>query len=202
MKHSLVVVDDFHPEPMALREAVLASEFKTEVGPDGATYAGISQYEDTSVFERLAEAMHHPVIPRLSCWRLNYKDELPHNFCHADVCCSASWAALLYLHTPEQCAANSSGTAFFTHKPLGLDHLPTDDRLRALGANPERFKAEMEKEWLRDDVWGMNGFVGMKFNRLVAYPTAQFHSRWPHEGFGTTKADARLILACFFDFAP
>lgn len=198
MKPVIAVFDNFHPDPEALRAAVIASEFKTEIGPDGAPYSGISKYEDKTIFELLAIAVQCPVIPRIAVWRLNLKGELPHNFVHADDIC-AKYAAVFYLNTPEQCAAHYTGTAFWKHAGLEIEHMPSDEQIQEHTPSIADFKKWMEHEWQTEKSWEMTGFVRAAFNRLVIYPTSKFHSRYPFEAFGSDKTDGRLILAVFFD---
>lgn len=201
MNVSLVVADDFYPEPMKLREAVLNSEFKTETGPDGLAYTGISRYEEKALYPLVSELMRCSIQPTMPVWRLSYAGELPSTVVHADDICS-QWAGLLYLNTPEQCAANYSGTGFFKHRSLGIEHMPSDLALTNAGIPVAPFKESMEADWKSESPWELTGFTGMKFNRFVAYPTSKFHSRYPHEAFGTTKDNARLIWACFFNLVP
>jgi hypothetical protein len=42
---TLLQCDDFAPDAPAVREAVIAGGFKTEAGPDGLPYTGISKFE-------------------------------------------------------------------------------------------------------------------------------------------------------------
>lgn len=200
MNPVLVAYDNFHPDPERLREAVLKSEFKDEIGPDGANYTGISKYEDTSLFELLAAAVHAPIIPRLPVWRLTLAGEKAHTFVHADRICGG-YAAVLYLNTPEQCRRHFSGTAFWKHSGTGFEAMPSEAEITANGHDPVAFNAWMEGEWRRRDVWEMTSFARMMFNRIVIYPTAQFHSRYPFEAFGDDKHTGRLIFAAFFDLA-
>ena len=199
MTHSLLVIDDFHPDPAALRASVVNSEFKTEKYADGAIYTGISHHQDPLIPELISAAFGGvPVIPRISVFRVSYENEVPHNFVHSDGICSR-WAGLLYLNTPEQCRAHPSGTAFFRHQGLDIDAMPEDPELARLGLDPAAVRRKIEADWLDSAPWAMSGFVGMKWNRFVSYPTSRFHTRYPHEAFGKTPDDGRLILACFFD---
>lgn len=197
MKHSLVVVDDFMPDPEAIRRDVLASVFKTEKGPDGFLYSGISRYRDERIFERLAAAMENQIVVRMAFWRLDLAGEIPHSFCHADDNI-AHFAALLYINTPEQC---HGGTAFWKHQN-GETEMPSDEWLRDRDIDVDAFKQQMNADWKNPDCWEFHGFVGMAFNRCAIYPTARFHSRVPAEAFGTGPVDGRLVGVIFFDIAP
>lgn len=198
MNQYLTIVDNFHPDPLTLRGQVISSKFQTERGPDGALYTGISKHEDPGLYYLLSKATGRKVVPKLQCFRASYKNELPHNFAHADTVC-ASHAALLYLNMPDQCLG---GTAFWTHVNSGLDYMPNVEELVSAGIeDPAAWVKDMEADWVIENKWAMTGLVGMKFNRLVVYPTKVFHGRYPFEAFGETLADARLIWVCFFDYA-
>lgn len=183
--------DDFAPDALVLRDAVIAGGFSTEQGPDGALYTGISRYPVPQWYERIAELIGKPIIPRLSCFRLNLKGELPHSWVHSDDIC-AKFASVLYLNLPEQCAG---GTAFWKHKELEIDRLPAKEELK----DWQKFYLMIEQEWKDLAPWDQTGLAEMKFNRFITYPTSLFHSRFPFEGFGTGPSDGRLIWICFYD---
>lgn len=195
MKHTLVQVDDFHPDPYGLRAAAIKSEFKTVTGPDGAPYTGVSQFEDPLFIPLVEAALQGKVTPLLQGWRLNFEKELPHNPIHSDDLCSG-WACVHYMNLPEQC---QGGTAFWRHRMLNLTAMPSAAEIPSFGTDVPSFEKEMEKDCADASPWDMAGYVGMKFNRAIFYPTSQFHSRWPFEGFGTTPEDGRLIKVCFFN---
>ena len=186
--------DDFSPDFAQVREAVTAGEFSTEVGPDGAQYTGISKYPVPHWYEILAQRLGSQITPRLSCFRLNLKGELPHSWIHSDDIC-AKHASVLYMNEPEQCRG---GTAFWEHKKLRLDRLPSKEEL----IDPDIFYAMMTREWKDQTAWEQIGFVPMKSNRFITYPTCYFHSRFPFEAFGTGPQDGRLIWICFYDIGP
>lgn len=192
-----IVVENFAPDALEVREAVVTGPFGTKRGPDGADYNGISDYPVPHWFERLGEVLKQTVIPRLSCFRLNLKGELPYSWVHADSIC-ARYAGVLYLNTPEQCAG---GTAFWRHAALGMTYLLSAEELAAHGMNGDAFHRLMTREWKDPSAWEQVGFMPMQFNRFLTYPTQFFHSRYPWEGFGTGPADGRLIWACFYDLA-
>jgi len=180
---------------MAVREAVTAGQFATEQGPDGAMYGGISQYEVPHWYKRIGEVLDRKIKPRLSCFRLNLKGELPHSWVHSDDIC-AEYASVLYLNPPEQC---QGGTAFWRHRALGMNHLIDRESCKRSGMDADAFYRLMNREWKDADAWEQHWFMPMQFNRFLTYPTCFFHSRFPWEGFGTGPQDGRLIWACFYD---
>lgn len=187
--------DNFAPDALAVRNAVIAKGFSAEKGPDGALYTGISQYPVPHWFDRLSELMEAKIEPKLSCFRLNLAGELPHSWVHSDDIC-AKFASVLYLNLPEQC---QGGTAFWKHEALGMDRLLSDEELREKGIDYLAFHRFMTREWKDLTFWKQHGFVPMKFNRFITYPTCYFHSRYPFEAFGSGPEDGRLIWVCFYD---
>jgi hypothetical protein len=187
--------DDFAPDAAAVREAVIAGEFSTQHGPDGAEYTGISEYRVEHWKARIAELLGRPIVPRLSCFRLNLAGELPHSWIHSDGIC-AQYASVLYLNTPEQC---TGGTAFWSHVALRTDRLASKEQLTAQGIHADWFYKMMEREWKDLTYWEQKRLVEMKFNRFITYPTSLFHSRFPFEAFGAGPKDGRLIWVCFYD---
>ncbi len=192
----LLVRDDFAADALEVRDAVIRGGFKTEIGPDGAPYTGISDYAVPHWHARIAEMMGFPIVPRLSCFRVNYQGEIPPVWVHSDGICADGFASVLYLNLPEQC---KGGTAFWRHRALNIEAMPAPDHLARLGLNPPAFAALVEREWRVLEAWEMIALADMKFNRFISYPTSLFHSRFPFEGFGTEPADGRLIWVCFFD---
>jgi hypothetical protein len=186
--------DNFAPDAMDVRAAVIAAGFKDEKGPDGAIYTGISQYPVPHWPARIAELIGKPIIPKLSCFRLNLEGEMPHSWVHSDDIC-ARYASVLYLNTPEQ---SKGGTAFWAHEKHG-ERLFSDAELAAMDMDRDSYHRMMTAEWKRKEPWKQVGFVRMEFNRFITYPTCFFHSRWPFEGFGTGPEDGRLIWICFYD---
>jgi Family of unknown function (DUF6445) len=182
-----LIADNFAPDLAAVRKAVIDGPFVTREGPDGGTYTGISTYPVDHWFERVSHIAGCKITPKLSCFRLNLKGELPHSWVHSDEIC-ADFASVLYLNLPDQC---KGGTAFWKHVPSGMGRL-------LFNQTPE-FYAQMTKDWKDLSLWRQTSLVPMRWNRFVTYPTSWFHSRWPHEAFGSSPEDGRLIWICFYD---
>lgn len=188
--NKLFQFDDFAPNALEVRNAVIANGFSSEIGPDGGKYIGISQYQVPHWSKRIGELLGCTIDPKLSCFRLNLAGELPHSWVHSDEIC-AEWASVLYLNLPEQC---QGGTAFWRHKKTGITRTPFNL------SQPQHIW--LTAEWKKKDAWEQYGMATMKFNRFITYPTCFFHSRWPWEAFGTSPEDGRLIWVCFYDRKP
>ncbi len=187
MNEVLTVADNFLPSPEKFREFVLQQKFIDYKAHDGELYKRVSPQKYNFLNSRIEELVGFKIKVLMSGARLNFKDELPNRAIHADVG-FGEFASVFYLSRPEDC---KGGTAFWQHKTLGID------------AAPEPITAEFVKqispEWERPDNWDLAGFVAMKFNRFITYPTRFFHSRYPFEAFGETPKDGRLIFVVFYD---
>ena len=194
---SLIQCDDFAPDAVSVRDAVISGEFKTVKGPDGGDYTGVQFREMDNWTERISYVVGRTIKPKLSGFRLNLKGELPHSWVHSDDIC-AEMASVLYLNPPNQC---SGGTAFWKHVGFGIDSAPTSGEIIAAGFNPNWMYRTLSNDWKELDYWEMTNFCAMKWNRFITYPTKMFHSRYPFEAFGEGPKDGRLVWVCFFDFA-
>ena len=191
---TLMVKDNFSPSSQEIRDRVVTEGFREEVGPDGFDYTGINTSPAEPLVEGVKKIMKD-VDVKMSFFRLNLAGEMPHSYVHSDEIC-ADWASLLYLNTPEQ---THGGTAFWKHKYMGWDRVLTPKEVEAAGLTQQEFGEGLNEDWKDEKLWEMAGFVGMKFNRFLIYPTTVFHSRYPHEGFGRDKEDGRLVWVCFFN---
>lgn len=191
----MILKDDFATDAEKVRRAVIDGRFSIQTGPDGAKYTGISMHPVPQWFELIAKLVGKPIIPRLCCFRLNLEGELPHSWVHSDDIC-AKYASVLYLNPPSQC---KGGTAFWKHKTLGIDRLPSKAELTEKQVNWEEFYKGIEQEWKKLAAWTQIDFVPMVWNRFITYPTCLFHSRYPFSAFGKGPEDGRLIWICFYD---
>ncbi len=193
----MLIFDDFATDARSVRDTVIHGGFSNQTGPDGALYTGISLHPVSQWFSRITELVGKSIVPRLSCFRLNLAGELPHSWVHSDDIC-AKYASVLYLNLPEQC---HGGTAFWRHKLKGINSLPSKEDLTAQGLDADAYYKAMDLEWKNLSLWKREQMVEMKWNRFVTYPTCMFHSRYPHEAFGTGPQDGRLIWICFYDIS-
>lgn len=194
MTPTLYIVDDFVENPLALRGKVLEGPFE-DIDWRGAKYTNVNHRNVPDVEAELSRFCGFAIDPVMRFVRLNLEGEMPHNFVHSDQI-EAKYAALLYLNTNTQA---SGGTALWKHKELGFDRMPTQDEAEDLNENPDALRQRIEADWSDKDKWEMAGFAGMKFNRLILYPSACFHSRYPWEGFGKNSSNGRLVYVYFFN---
>src|SRR5688572_12237982 len=91
----LVVIDDFHPMPQALRQHALAQVYEDWPGPDGEVYKRICKLEIPGV-RHIIERVCGPVEMLGMAYRLNFNNEAPNAAIHSDMGWG-SHALVLYL---------------------------------------------------------------------------------------------------------
>lgn len=190
---ALTIIDDFLPTERALevRSRALDAGFEDIEFMQG-TYQGTGlNYNPPDMVDGLARFFGRPVVAKVSAFRSGHEKTDLHVNIHADNVIT-KWAAVYYLNLPEQC---KGGTAFYRLKETGWDQMPTQEQLEEKGKNLEW----MLDKWTNEDAWDRETIAGMKFNRLIFYPSQYFHSRFPLKGWGATPEEARLIWVCFFD---
>jgi hypothetical protein len=187
----LHVVDNFLEDPLQVRAAALAGGFDT-VEFAGHKYTGVGPRNQPDLKHAISKAVGIEIQPVISFFRRGMPQDETTHWIHADTIC-AQYASILYLNLPEQC---HGGTAFRYHNELNWDRIPPEARTR-----DQAFFDRLNEDGNDASKWRFAGFVAMKWNRFIAYPTNVFHSRWPREGWGETEQNARLIWVCFFNQA-
>jgi hypothetical protein len=101
------------------------------------------------------------------------------------------------MNLPHQCFG---GTAFYRHKATQWQEMPTQAALD----EKELTLDNMRDSWAKEDDWDLVTMAGMRWNRMICYPTDAFHSRYPLKGWGKKEKpeECRLIAALFFDLLP
>ena len=88
---------------------------------------------------------------------------------------------------PDPTGGTLHGTAFFTHKVFG-------ERVQGTTEEHERILVE---EAMDESRWTVRQIAPMKRNRLVVYPADLFHSRYPHDGWGASARNGRVVVVGF-----
>jgi len=200
MTPHVIVIDDFLPNPDALRERALALNYSVD-GP----YPGLNSAEKIAIpglDDIVSKLVYQPVR---APWTKDYshgsfrlalaKDEEPARI-HID---NSHWSGILYLSRPEDC---QGGTEFYRHLPTGTDHLPfTEEELKATGyPSYEELNAQiLAKDALDRSKWELTTFVPMRFNRLVLQQPQYWHTAGT--SFGDSVENGRLVYLMRF-FLP
>lgn len=192
-----LVVDNFLDDPDAYREAALKRDYYTVKGQaDGGEYRCISVVKTTEHKEKIESAIGRKIDPDYAFCRYGLYGSSLNNLIHADSGISP-YACVVYLN-PADTIPEGSGTAFYLHKKLKLEKVPTVEEVRAAGKSPKRVWETLDSSWNDADAWREVSRVDMKYNRAIFFETDRFHSRLPLDGFGTDMATARLIFVSFF----
>jgi hypothetical protein len=187
MKPEIWSVEDFLPNPEAVRDAALNAKWENwRSETDGQVYKRVAKYDNAAVASLIAKEMGRPVSVVKMGFRLNYADEPPNTLIHSDGDGWGKYAMVLSLakDSPEE-----NGTAFWEHNASGKRRLDVTDYEGLLQIVPY---------WDEPSHFTRYHVEQAKFNKAVFYHTALLHSRWPFTAFGSTPQDGRLTLVCFF----
>jgi len=193
----VIVIDDFLPNPMELRERALQLDYAVEGRYPGLNSVqkvgipGLDEIVSRLVYEPV-RALTNPEGSHGACRIALAKDDRPGRI-HID---QSHWSGLLYLTLPEDCRG---GTEFFRHLPTNTDHLPlTPDALAAAGYDSyDALRAEiLDKDALDRSKWERTMVVPMRFNRLVLLQPQYWHTSG--ESFGDSLENGRLVYLMFF----
>lgn len=198
MYQSLIVVDDFYPNPHEIRKIALTSEYpeitvkRTFPGRNSASNHIVPGL-DRVMSHILSEPAVGSTDPRSlhGFFRITHEGEQGRFGVHVDAT-SQQWVGVIYLNPPEQC---QGGTSFFRHIGMGIDRTPlTDAELNAYGAS--NILDLLEKEGNDPSKWERLMTVPMRFNRLIMYRPWIWHA--PGDPFGNTIENSRLIQLLSF----
>jgi hypothetical protein len=197
MPTSLIVVDDFLDNALALREAALRLSY---LPPQGA-FPGRNSAERLEIQglpEQVSRLVGERVVPisplesHAKC-RITLAGDAGRAKVHVD---RSHWSGILYLSRPEDCRG---GTEFFRHRRTGTDHWPLDQaQLEAMGyaTRDEMHRDIIEGESNDDSQWEMTMQVPMRFNRLILLRPWLWHTAGP--AFGDSLENGRLVYLMFF----
>lgn len=193
MHQSLIIVEDFYPDPMAVRRKALACAYPQVEGR--RTYPGRNSEQkflipgmDQAVSQVVGEPVAGSPVPHAAHgrFRITLADDKSRYLVHVDPT-ALTWVGVVYLNPPEQCRG---GTAFFRHTGLNSDRTPlAEAELRAYG--PSSIAELLQQDGNDADKWEHLMTVPMRFNRLVLYRPWQWHSAG--DAFGSTLEDGRLV---------
>ncbi len=198
MYQSLIVIDDFYPNPLEVRQAALGFEYPEVPGP--RTFPGRNsrqKYLPQGLEQAVSHILGGPVVGDASPesthgrFRITLAGEPSRYLVHADPTV-LDWVGVAYLNLPDQCR---DGTAFFRHKGLNSDRTPmTQNELAAYG--PSSVGELLKQDGNDPDKWQHLMTVPMRFNRLIVYRPWVWHSAG--ESFGSSLEDGRLIQLVAF----
>jgi hypothetical protein len=147
---------------------------------DRVTYPGICADLPPELREEIRFKLQALASMQRMDWlfaRLSPRGSHPPHFAHHDGS-MGQWSMMLYMNRAEHC---DGGTAMLAY---------------SAGREPS------EEEWRRDtnkpSQWNLRSVCDMQPNRAFIFRAEQWHAALPTGGFGTTPADARLVITSFF----
>lgn len=201
MYQSLIVIDDFYPDPAQVRAVALSAEYPKVEGP--LTYPGrnsAQKFLPPGLDDVISRVVGERVVgsadpgPSHGKFRITLEHEPSRYLVHVDPS-MLSWVGVLYLNPPGQCRG---GTSFFRHTALDSDRTPlTEQELRAYG--PASIAELMQQDGRDPAKWDLLMTVPMRFNRLILYRPWLWHSAGP--AFGDSLETGRLIQLVGFQSA-
>lgn len=190
-------VENFFEDPIKEREKALSKVYEhAKYSGEGyrVDVPGVSRTEDEYSWFKIEETLGVTFSEKLCFYRRYLSEEWKETYIHSDDG-MASFTGIAFLNTPEQCAG---GTAIWKHQKYRLQSNPTLGELLSVGINsPEKFFEDVHKDGFEEKNWEMVDFAEMRFNRLILFPSALYHSRYPMRSFGTGLGDSRLIKVFF-----
>jgi hypothetical protein len=198
MPPTLVIQDDFLPDPMAARRAALALNYDPKF--KAGNYPGLLSTDPLPIQgldEAVSRLVGTPVTAQTGTshahCRITLGGEKGLSGVHIDPC---FYSGILYLSLPEHCRG---GTQFFRHKRTGLERVPTDPlQMVAAGYSDinQLIEEVVNQDTLKPAKWERSLTVPMRFNRLILFSPWMFHNSGP--GFGTSPDTGRLVYLMFF----
>lgn len=197
MPTTLIVVDDFFDDAVAVREAALKLTYPQLQG----VFPGRNSIErldipglDQAVSRLVGEPVRavNPLQSHAKC-RITFEHDVGTGRVHID---PAYWSGILYLSRPQDCRG---GTEFFRHRATGTDRAPYDDAEAAqwgYASGREMVSQIISRDGLDPAAWEHTMTVPMRFNRLVLLRPWLWHTAG--ENFGNSMENGRLVFLMFF----
>lgn len=197
----LFVIDDFLPDPMAVRKQALAMDYKVQGRFPGrnSTQKFKLPWLDHAIARIVGAPVHAPWDDSYSheAFRLALEEDGDEARIHID---ESDWTGVLYLSVDEHPGA---GTEFYRHLPTMTDHVPLSlEGVKALGF-PD-YKA-LQHQILDTDAfdrskWELTMRVPLRFNRFVLLQPQYWHTAGA--SFGDNVENGRLAYVMFFKHGP
>ena len=180
---SLVVIDGFLENPMAVREFALAQDFNVKGNYPGGRTRGFATNEMRLVFEKILgrTITFWPDSQPNYNGAFQYTTKEQSSWIHND---ATDIGGILFL-TPD--APAHCGTSFYEHKKTRAVY-QTDQNKDALSKDSREY-----------DKWTETDRVGNRFNRLILFDGRRSHCSSAY--FGECERTGRLFQTFFFDLA-
>ena len=204
MYQSLIVLDDFYADAVAIRQMALGLDYIDHGGQ--AYFSGRNSREaliNQGIVDGLSRITGERLTPApnsaVGHFRIAFEGDLARQDVHIDP--YRDWGGVVYFNTPEQCIGRG-GTSFWRHKKLGIDGMPMSWTKKDIEKYGFSSYEEMRLKVADIDGTDRNNWdhlmtVPMKFNRCILFRAWLWHSHT--ENFGNSMETGRLIQVFFFN---
>lgn len=204
---SVIIFDDFYPDPDKIRNIALNCKYDEEAGNWPGFNSQNRYFENwqANFFEWFTGEKVVP-SPGSACgmFRVTYEDSPYKQLIHFDPRDKQVWAGVCYLSLPSSYtntdgSIKDAGTKFWKHKEFGFEKVPmSQEEGKKYGFNSIKdLKLFLETDGMDENKWHLLDNISIKYNRLVLFRPWLWHSIAGQ--FGKTKEDARLTQLYFFD---
>jgi len=200
MRRSIIIIDDFYPEPEKVRQIALDSPYPD---PDNNyTYPGKNsqdKYYPPELHNRFESILNRKLTPAQpnGYFRLSLESDSYRQDVHVDP--SWEFGAVCYLNSSEQCI-DEGGTSFWMHNKTKMERCPqTDQEAKYYGYSSakEAWWTTVYGEGLDRSKWTRYLLSPMKYNRIVIFRADLWHSH--NYNFGNSLENGRLVQLFFFN---
>ena len=200
MKRSIIIVDDFHPNPDEVRHTALTADYPQP--EDSYTYPGRNSRQNYyppelhQAFETLLNRKLTPA-PNNGYFRISLEKDSFRQDVHVDP--NWEFGAVCYMNPPEQCI-EEGGTSFWKHNKTGMEYSPRTPEIAKLWGHSDEKEAwwtTVYGEGLDRSKWTRYLLSPMKYNRLVVFRSDLWHSH--SYNFGDCFENGRLVQLFFFN---
>lgn len=194
---NLTIIDNFFQDAGHLRNYALEMDFSKPPEFDGVLYPGFAPIKDKAVIgyieDSISEAMGCLVTIDGACVTAGTEALSTQQWIHSDNTC-APFAGVIYLFDKP-----GFGTAFWKHKETQAEGMM--EFVSKANSTPEDIAATLQAHGVDESKWDRTDYAESKYNRLIAYPSDRFHSRYPEIAFGNAPSNCRLTIAIFFSIS-
>ena len=199
MKRTFMIIDDFLPDPMALRAHAYRVQYEDH---DPSNYFpgrnARSRVPIDGLDELISRLVDEPLVPAEGTSHTKFRLALEGNVGRGGVHIDRNtWSGILYMTPDEHC---QGGTDFLRHKRTDATTVPmNEDELRETGYPDYQSYLEglLIPESRDYEKWEVYMHIPMKFNRLLLFRPWMFHDAGP--SFGTSVDNGRLIYPLFYN---
>jgi hypothetical protein len=201
MNRTIVVVDDFYPDPDAVRRKAFDLSFSE---PENYVGWRTRSYHPRGVRERIERRFRL----RVTDWIDDADDLASGNGVfftaysrgrraetvgvHYDT--PLDWLMMIVYLTPD--APFESGTSFWQHRKTGLTAAPGRKDAARLGRTVAELERVLERDSKTPGAWREIDRIGNVYNRAVLFPGGRLHSATRH--FGNALSNGRLYQTFHF----